>query len=206
MLKMWGRTNSVNVQKVLWCADELGLKYDRIDAGGQFGVVNEPAYRALNPNGLVPTIEDDGFVLWESNAIVRYLSAKYGNGTLWPENATTRGEADRWMDWQTTTVWPNFRAVFWGLVRTPPERRDMTAIEAAQKKTGEILSFLDAHLAERDYVAGNRLTMGDIPLGTVVFRWMALDIERPPLKNLAAWYDRLAARPAYRKNVMLPLS
>lgn len=206
MLRIWGRSNSVNVQKVLWCADELGTPYDRIDAGGQFGIVNDRAYRALNPNGLVPTLEDQGLVLWESNAIVRYLCAKYGNGTLWPEDPVTRAEADKWMDWQTTTVWPNLRTVFWGLVRTPPERRDMNAIEAARKNTGEILSILDARLAKREYVAGHRLTMGDIPLGAAVYRWMALDVERPPLRNLEAWYGRLAARPPYRKNVMLPLS
>lgn len=206
MLKIWGRINSVNVQKVLWCADEMGLHYERIDAGGEFGMVNEPAYRALNPNGLVPTIEDEGFMLWESNAIVRYLCAKYGNGTLWPEDPAVRAESDKWMDWQTTTVWPSLRTVFWGLVRTPPEKRDMNAIEAARKKTGEILAILDAHLVKQEFVAGNSLTMGDIPLGTAVYRWIALDIERPPLRNLEAWYGRLATRPPYRKNVMLPLS
>ena len=124
MLKIWGRNNSVNVQKVLWCCEEMGLQYERIDAGGSFGVVNTPQYRELNPNGLVPTIEDDGFVLWESNAIVRYLAAKHSAGKLWPEDLKIRAEADKWMDWQNTTFWPTFRPLFWNLVRTPVDQRD----------------------------------------------------------------------------------
>lgn len=206
MLKLWGRTNSVNVQKALWCLEELGVPYERVNAGGQFGLVNEPAYRALNPNGLVPTLEDDGFVLWESNAIVRYLCDKYGRGTLWPNDPKTRAEADKWMDWATTTAWPNLRTVFWGLVRTPEAERDMNAINAAQKKTGELLGILDAHLAARQYVAGPAFTMGDIPLGCMVQRWMALPIQRPGQKNLGAWFERLCQRPGYQKYVNLPLS
>ena len=122
MLKIWGRNNSVNVQKVLWCCEELGLKYERLDAGGSFGVVNTPQYRALNPNGLVPTIEDGPFVLWESNAIVRYLTAKHSSGKLWPEDHKVRAEADKWMDWQNSMFWPAFRPLFWNVVRTPAVR------------------------------------------------------------------------------------
>ncbi len=124
MLKIWGRNNSVNVQKVLWCCEELGLKYERLDAGGSFGVVNTPQYRALNPNGLVPTIEDGPFVLWESNAIVRYLTAKHSSGKLWPEDHKVRAEADKWMDWQNSMFWPVFRPLFWNVVRTPADERD----------------------------------------------------------------------------------
>jgi glutathione S-transferase len=203
---IWGRNNSVNVQKVLWCCEEMALGYERIDAGGSFGVVKTPQYLSLNPNGLVPTIEDDGLVLWESNAIVRYLTAKHAPGTLWPEDLKVRAEADRWMDWTATTVWPALRVLFLGLVRTAPDKRDAQAIEDSRLKTAEVLHILDAHLMTHEYVAGNAFTMGDIPLGCAIWRWIALPIERPELSNVQRWFDSLARRPAYKKIVMLPLS
>ncbi|TCJ19863.1 glutathione S-transferase [Rubrobacter taiwanensis] len=206
MLRIWGRRNSINVQKVLWCCGELGLAYERIDAGGKFGRNRDPEYLQLNPNGLVPTIADDGFVLWESNAIVRYLAAKHGMGTLCPRTLKERADADRWMDWQMGTLWTCFRPVFIGLVRTPAESRDETSITAAIRKTAENWSILDAHLADRDYVGGPSFTMADIPLGVTAYRWFNLDIERPAMPHLEAWYERLCARPAYRAVVMLPLS
>jgi glutathione S-transferase len=205
MLKIWGRTNSVNVKKALWAAEELGLKYERIDAGMQFGVVDTPEYRRLNPNGLVPTIDDDGFVLWESHAIVRYLAAKYGAGTLCPADLRERADADRWMDW-TFSFANAFRAVFWGLIRTPAEKRDPKAIEDARKKSAEMLKIVDAQLARRAYLAGDRLTMGDIPFGCHAQLWFNVPIERPALPNLEAWFKRLCARPAYAKIVDIPLS
>src|SRR5262245_50616582 len=131
MLKVWGRTNSSNVQKVMWAVGELRLTHERIDVGGEYGALDTDAYGKINPNRRIPTIDDDGFVLWESNVIVRYLAAKHGAGTLWPEALTERAVADQWMDWQQTTLAPDMRTVFWGLVRTPPERRDATLIEAA---------------------------------------------------------------------------
>ncbi len=206
VLKIWGRTNSINVQKVLWCCDELSLRYERIDAGGDFGVTREPEYLALNPNGLVPTISDNGFVLWESNAIVRYLAAKHGMGTLCPKDLAERADADRWMDWQMGTLWANFRPAFVGLVRTTPEKRDRAYIATAIRETAENLAILDAHLVGRDYVTGLSLTMADIPLGVTAYRWFSLDIERPPMPNLEAWYGRLCAQAPYRATVMLPLS
>ena len=206
MLRIWGRNNSVNVQKALWCCEEIGLGYERLDAGGEFGVVNTPQYRNLNPNGLVPTIEDDGFVLWESNAIVRYLAAKHSAGKLWPTDANIRAEADKWMDWQNTTFWPTFRPLFWNLVRTPVDQRDDKAMEESRLNTIEILGYLDAHLKSRSHVAGQSFTMGDIPIGCAIWRWMELPIERPELPNLKRWFDTLAERPAYQKTVMLPLT
>ncbi len=206
MLKIWGRKNSINVQKVLWCCEELELDYERVDVGGPFGGNREPEYLAMNPNGLVPTISDVGFVLWESNAIVRYLAAKHGMGTLYPDNLAVRAEADKWMDWQMGTVWARFRPVFLGLVRTPPEERDVEGIEAGRRATEETMRILDAHLADHDYVAGSSFTMGDIPLGATAYRWLNLEIERPPLPGLEAWYGRLCERPAFRKSVMLPIS
>jgi glutathione S-transferase len=206
MLKIWGRNNSVNVQKALWCCEELGLQYQRIEAGSAFGIVNTPQYRALNPNGLVPTIEDGPFVLWESNAIVRYLSAKHSTGALWPQDVKVRAEADRWMDWQLSTFWPAFRPLFWNLVRTPADQRDRQAMDESQQRTAEILSYFDAHLKARVYVAGETFTMGDIPMGCAIWRWLSLPIERPLLANVQRWFDTLRERPAYEKVVMLPIS
>jgi glutathione S-transferase len=206
MLVVWGRNNSVNVQKALWCCEEIGLQYNRIDAGAAFGVVNTVEYRKLNPNGLVPTIDDDGFVLWESNAVVRYLAAKHSEGGMWPRDAVTRANADRWMDWQTTTLWPALRPLFMGLVRTPAEKRDPGVLEESRLMTAQVLGVLEGHLGTSKFAAGEDFTMGDIPLGCAVWRWMALPIERPPLPNVRRWFDALSQRPAYRKVVMLPLT
>jgi glutathione S-transferase len=206
MLKIWGRDNSVNVQKALWCCEEMGVQYQRIDAGGTFGIVNTPQYRALNPNGLVPTIEDGPFVLWESNTIVRYLTAKHSPGKLWPEDLKVRAEADKWMDWTNTTFWPTFRPLFWNLVRTPVDQRDEEAMEESRLKTAEILDFLDAHLKNRAYIAGDDLTMGDIPMGCAIWRWLSVPVERPSLPNIQHWFGNLRQRPAYQNVVMLPIS
>jgi glutathione S-transferase len=206
MLRIWGRSNSINVQKVLWCCGELGVRYERVDVGGPFGGNREPGYLRLNPNSLVPTISDGGFVLWESNAIVRYLAAKHGMGTLCSDDLVGRADADRWMDWQMGTLWANLRPAFIGLIRTPPEKRDRASIAAAVRKTAENMAILDAHLAGRDYVTGSSFTMADIPLGVTAYRWFNLDIERPRMPNLQTWYERLCARSSYRATVMLPLS
>jgi glutathione S-transferase len=206
MLKIWGRANSVNVRKVLWCCEELGLPFERTDAGMQYGVVNTPEYRRLNPNGLVPTIEDDSFVLWESHAIVRYLSAKHGAGKLWPEDLRVRADADRWMDWAGGSFLPAFRPVFWGMVRTPAEQRDMKAINEGAKKCGELAGYVDAALAGRAFIAGGQLTMGDIPLGCHLHLWLSLPLERPAYANLAAWHKRLLERPAFDKWVNTKIS
>jgi len=206
MLKIWGRTNSINAQKVLWALNELKVPYERIDAGMQFGVVNEPFYRRMNPNGRVPTIDDDGFVLWESNAIVRYLSAKHGAGTLWPSDPKQRADSDRWMDWASTTIGPPITPVFWGLVRTPTEKRDGKAIEEGTKKLNAVFEVLEQSLDARDYVAGAAFTMGDIPVGVYVYRWSALPIDRPSLPRVEAYYRRLQQRTPFKQHVMMPLS
>ena len=206
MLTIWGRTNSINVQKVLWCCAELGLAYKRIDAGGAHGLTNTPDYLAMNPNALVPTIDDDGFVLWESNVIVRYLAAKHGQGTLLPADLRERAEADRWMDWQVTTLWTALRPLFFGYVRTPPEQRDAAALAAAQRSCEQALAILDRHLKDRAYVAGERFTMGDIPAGISVYRWYALPLRRSDFPHVKRWYDRLAERPGFQTHVMQPLS
>ncbi len=205
MLRIWGRANSVNVKKVLWCLEELVVPYERIDAGMAFGVVKTPEYLNKNPMGLVPMIDDDGFVLWESHAIVRYLAAKHAAGRLWPADVRVRADADRWMDW-TITFHAALRNVFWGLVRTPAEKRDMKAIEEGRTRSAELLAILDAALSGRQFVAGDSFSMGDIPIGCHVQIWMRLPIERPALPSLETWFERLCTRPAFRKTVDLPLS
>ena len=194
MLKIWGRLTSVNVQKVVWCADELGLEYERIDAGGQYGLVNTPQYRAMNPNGLVPVIDDSGFVLWESNAIVRYLAAQYGAGSLCPADVRMRADADRWMDWQAVSLIRSIGPAFIQLIRTAPEKRDLIVIENARIETEIKLGVLDTHLATREYVAGSRFTMGDIPLGCSVDRWFKLPLARESHPHVERWYAGLRGR------------
>jgi len=204
MLKVWGRTTSVNVQKVLWCCEELTLDIERVDLGGNFGGTETPEYQAMNPNGLVPAISDDGFVLWESNTIIRYLSARNGSGTLWPEDPAQRALADKWMDFQLGTLWPAFRDGYLGLTRVPPEKRDPKVIQTSLDATAETLTILNQHLTQNEYVSGNDLTMGDIALGSTIYRWLNIDIERPNLSSLEAWHERLTTRPAYQKTVMVP--
>ena len=203
---IWGRANSINVQKVLWCCGELNVKFARVEAGLHFGVNNTPEYKAMNPNALVPTIEVDGFRLWESQVIVRYLARRHGLGTLCPANPEECADADRWMDWNATTVWINLRPIFWNLVRTPPEKRDMPLVISSRKALAANMAILDAHLANRQYVTGKTFTMGDIPLGTSIHRWFRLDIERENMPHLEAYYKRLQARTAYKQYVDLPLT
>jgi glutathione S-transferase len=204
MIRIWGRSNSVNVKKALWCLEELGLPYERTDAGMQFGVVNTPEYQKMNPNGLVPTMDEDGFILWESHSIVRYLSAKYGKGVLWPVDARACAVANQWMDW-AFSFQGSVRDAFWNLIRTPPEKRDAQAIEKARVKSGEMARILDAALAGRMYVA-DAFSMGEIPIGCEVQRWIRLPMERPELPHLEAWFERLCARTAFKKIVDIPLS
>jgi glutathione S-transferase len=206
MLRIWGRRNSINVQKVMWTVGELAVPHERIEAGMAFGIVDTAEFRGRNPNGLIPVIEDDGIVVWESNAIVRYLAAKHATGTWMPGSNLGRARAEMWMDWQQTTLTPGIGPVFMGLVRTPPEKRDSAAIEAGRKKTEAAMRVLDAHLESRQYMGGTNLTIADLALGPVAYRWYALPIERPSLPALKAWYDRLAARPAFKEHVMLPLT
>ncbi|GAB2781210.1 glutathione S-transferase [Halomonas shantousis] len=206
MLKIWGRTNSTNVKKVLWCAAELGVPFERLDAGGAYGVVDESAYRAMNPNGLVPCIQDDDFILWESNAIVRYLCAKHGQGSLYAQELTARAEADKWMDWATSSLAPPFKDVFWNTVRLPAERRDVEAVEKGLQSCGTLLGMADRVLETRPFLSGQQLGMGDIPLGCFAYAWFEMPIERPALPSLEAWYRRLATRDAFREHVMIALT
>lgn len=206
MLKIWGRTNSNNVKKALWAAEEVGVPYENIPAGGAFGIVSDPAYRAMNPNGLVPTLEDGDLVLWESNTIVRYLAAQYGQSTLWIEDAAARAMAEKWMDWATSTLATPFRDVFWNVVRLTPDKQDHAALEKGRQNCCGLFSIVDAALASQPYLSGDQFGVGDIPLGCFVYAWFEMSIQRPDLPHLAAWYARLQERPAYQKAVMIPLT
>jgi len=205
-IKIWGRRDSSNVQKVLWCCGELGVAFERIDIGGKFGGNKEKPYLDLNPNGLVPTIEDGSFVLWESNSIMRYLVDKYSQGKLLPSTPEGRANANRWMDWQLTTLGPAISPLFRGLVRTPEEKRDRTAVENALQKTTKAWEIVDDHLAKNSYMAGDAFTIGDIPLGVWAYRWFKLPIERPNLKHLSRWYEGLCKRPPYQTHIMIPMT
>ena len=196
MLKILGRKTSGNTQKVLWCCDELGIAYEREDVGRGFGKNHEPAYLALNPNARVPTIVDDGFVLWESNVIVRYLCAKHAMGTLCAPELQRRADMERWMDWQQTTLRPHFQALSSAL-QNPAH----AALDSLKKAMDDTWKILDAQLAKHPFIGGADLTMADIPFGYVINRWYKMPIEHRGLTNVKAWYDRLCERPAFRRNV-----
>jgi len=208
MLKIWGRTNSVNVQKVLWCCDELGLPYERIDAGLQFGRVNDPDYRELNPNGQVPTLVDGTFVLWESNSILRYLAMQYGaSSALYPSEPKLRASIDRWLDWSLSTLTPAERPVFLALVRTPPQQRDLEALAVNVKTLVSRWKIVDGHLQGRFHLEGDRFTIADIVLGAFAKRWFGVEgLDRPPMPSLERWYQRLTQRVPFKKHVDLPLT
>ena len=208
MRKVWGRKNSSNVMKVVWLLEELSLPYQRIDVGGPFGGTTEPHYVAMNPNSVVPTLEEEnGFTLWESNAILRYVASLHAEGeAVWPKDVQQRANIDRWMDWQQTTLGPPATVVFQGLVRTPPEHRNTAAIEAAMIGLGHAYALVDAQLGRHDYVAGPQFSLADIPIAVHAHRWFSFALMRPELPHLRAWYDRLLQRPAYRDHCALPMT
>ena len=206
MLKIWGRMSSINVKKVVWTAQELGLDFQRTEAGGLFGVVTTPEYMQMNPNSLVPVIEDDDYVLWESNVIVRYLSAKYASGQMYPTDLRERFDAERWMDWQQTTLNPVSRPGFWQLVRTSPEQRNAALIAESSAAVETLMFTLDMHLANRAFMVGDRFTVADIPLACEVHRWFGLPQQRQSRPNIERWYDSLRARQASKGVLDLALS
>lgn len=202
MLKIWGRTSSSNVQKVLWAVAELGLDFERIDAGGHYGVVGTPDYRAMNPMGRVPTIEDDGFVLWESNAILRYLAQAHGGGSdIVPRDLREWGLAHQWIDWQVSALIPTFPQVM-RQFRAPEAERDQTVIDRNVAILEEMWAILDARLAGRPFLLGERFTIADIPAGVWLARRHRLDLARRDLPALDSWFERLKQRPAYRARIM----
>jgi len=201
MLKVWGRNTSSNVQKAMWAVGELGLENERFDIGGTFGKNREPAYLNMNPNGLVPTLQDGDFILWESNAIIRYLARNQGGGKLEGSTPKINALANQWMDWQLSVLGPAITPAFWGLIRTPAEKRDLAAIAASQSKTIEAMKILDAQLGKTAFVAGGEFTIGDIPVGVMTYRFWQLVPERPELQGVQRWYAGLQKRDAFRAAV-----
>ena len=204
-LKIWGRLTSINVQKAMLCIEELDLPHERIDAGLAYGIVDTPEYRARNPNGLVPTLDDDGFVLWESNAIVRYLAAKHASGSLWPDDPRGRADADRWMDWQTTALQPAMGPAFMHLVRLPPEKRDPKAVEPSRQKTEDCMAIMENVLGNQRFIAGDRMTVGDIALAPAVHRWLNLPVTRQRRSCIERWYGEIMGRPRTARALILPV-
>ena len=205
MLRIWGRRDAFNVQKAMWLIGELGLPHQHTPAGGSAGGLDDPAFRAMNPHGRVPVIDDGGTVVWESHTILRYLAARYGAGTFWSDNPAVRSHAERWMDWSATTLQPDFlTGVFWGFYRTPEAERDGPAVADRIARCARHMQLLDRELADRPYLGGDRFGLADIPAGLNLFRYFGIPIERPSVPNVEAWYRRLQERPAYREHVMLP--
>ncbi|WP_158745309.1 glutathione S-transferase family protein [Acidisphaera sp. L21] len=213
-ISIWGRANSVNVQKVLWCCAELGVTPDRINAGMAHGHVDTPEYRAMNPNGRVPTLVQGDFVLWESNAIIRYLTLSQIEAgskaalSLYPAAAIKRAPVERWLDWVLTTMQPAERPLFWNMVRTTPEDRDAKVIATATKASADAWAVLEAHLTHGGaFVEGDSFTLADIVLGAYARRWFGVDVpNRPVYGRLRAWYDGIAQRFAFQQHIALPLS
>lgn len=208
MLKIWGRNTSSNVQKVIWGLAEMQLPFERIDVGGAFGKTKEAAYLAMNPNSLVPTLEeDDGYTLWESNSILRYVAAKHAYRTLEPADLKVRASAQKWMDWQLSVMAPAITPVFWGLIRTPAEQRDAKAIATGKEKTVAAAQIMDAQLGKTAYLAGDDFSYGDIPVGIMIYRYMQLIPERSATPNLDRWYAAISSRAAFKAQVaVVPLS
>jgi glutathione S-transferase len=209
MIKIWGRNTSSNVQKAMWAVGELNLECERIDVGGAFGKNKEPKYLVMNPNGLVPTLEEeDGFLLWESNSIVRYLAEKHDkDGIIRPKDAHQRARASQWMDWQLSVVAPAITPAFWGMIRTPEDKRDVAAIKASQDKTVAAMQIMDTQLAKTTFLAGDAFSYGDIPVGIMCYRYRQLVPGRPPTPNLDRWYDAISGRKAFKDHVgSVPLS
>lgn len=203
-MTLWGRKSSCNVQKVMWTLYELGLPHEHIEVGGKFGGTDDPAYLAMNPNGRVPTLKDGELVVWESDAVVRYLCAQYSAGDLWPQDPVERATADQWMAWGTTTLMADWIMLFWRLVRTPPDKHNPEVIARHLKGSIAAFKLLDAHLQSREFIAGDRLTMADITAGMPLYRWFEMEIDRPPMPNVEAYYARLRGRPAYRDGICVP--
>ncbi len=210
MFKLWGRNTSSNVQKVRWLCAELGVHYDQTEVGGSFGRTKEPFYLAMNPNSLVPTIDDAGFTLYESNSIMRYIASKYSAHDLYPAGLRERADCERWLDWNLSVLGPAITPVFWGLIRTPAAQRDHAVILAAAKKTFDMLMIVEERLSKHAYLCGTKLTLADIPTGIQTHRWFNVPFnevgyQRPALPNVSSWYERLTQRKPFQETVMIPL-
>ena len=206
MIKVLGRANSVNVQKVMWCAAEIDVDVERVNVGGSFGGTDSEEFRLLNPNGTVPVLVDGDFVLWESNAIVRYLCAKYGKPDWLLNTVDVQGQADQWMDWYLTKLHPPMTTLFWQLIRTDSGAREKGKIADAIDACTQCWTLLDRHFERNSFVLGDQLSMADIPVGCAAYRWHCMQFDRPDLPNLRRWWSSLVTRQAYKGHVMVPLT
>ena len=206
MITVWGRKNSSNVKKVLWCLTELGLTYQQKDAGGPFGGLDTPEYLAMNPNKTIPTYQDGEFILWESNAILSYLADKYDDGTLLPHNAEFRARAAQWMYWSDGSLFPYIKAMMGLLVRTPAEQRDPARVEELKQALNRLIAMLNDDLAQRDYIAGDAFSIADMALAPLLYPWREVCHDRPDFPHIENWFARIETRPAYRDIVALPVS
>ncbi len=205
MLTVWGRRSSFNLQKVMWLVDELGIAHRHLEVGGKFGGLDTSEFLAMNPHGKVPVIDDNGIVVWESHTILRYLAARSEKESFWHEDLEQRSQSDRWMDWSQTTLQPDFlMGIFWGFYRTPEAQRNQTAIKIKIERCANHFRLLDSILSDRAFMLGNELTLADIPIGTSLYRYFNLEIDRPNIPHVEAWYERLQERPGYRNHVMVP--
>lgn len=206
-LTVWGRRDAFNVQKVMWLVGELNLSHHHISIGGRFGGLNTPQFLAMNPHGHIPVISDNGNVVWESHSILRYLAARYGRDRFWSNSEVARLHIDPWMDWQQTALQPDFlTGVFWGYYRTPEKDRDWLAINASIERCNQHFILLDSILKDQYFLVGNSISLADITVGTTLYRYFEININKPIIKHVDAWYQRLRDRPAYEKHVMIPFS
>ncbi|MDH1128026.1 glutathione S-transferase family protein [Enterobacter sp. GD03975] len=208
MITLWGRNNSTNVKKVLWTLEELDLPFKQVMAGLEFGVNKDADYLAMNPNGLVPLLRDDetDATLWESNTIVRYLAAQYGQGRLWVENPAQRAQGEKWMDWANQTLSPTHRVILMGLIRTPEADRDYPAIHAAQDACESLFAMMDDELAKQTWFSGDAFGVGDIAVAPFVWNLTNMGLSWTLRPHLERWIQQLSERPAYRNVVMIPVT
>ncbi|MCA6220198.1 glutathione S-transferase family protein [Photorhabdus antumapuensis] len=206
MLTIWGRKNSSNVKKVLWCLKELDVPHNQVDIGGKFGKLDDPQYLKMNPNGKIPCLQEGDFILWESNTIVRYLAAKFGKDILYPQDLQERANADKWMDWVGSHLFPHLRQLIIGFIRTPEAERDQKQIEQTLVEIEKLMKVVDNTLAEQKYLSGDKFGMADIALGPMIYPWLNIPIKRPSLKNIERWYQLMTERPAFKEIVMIELS
>ncbi|CDG17230.1 glutathione S-transferase family protein [Xenorhabdus doucetiae] len=206
MLTIWGRKNSSNVKKVLWCLEELNVPYQQVDIGGKFGQLNDPEYLRMNPNAVIPCLQEDDFILWESNTIVRYLAAKFGKDSLYPADLQERASVEKWMDWVGCNLFPPIKQFMISFVRTPEDQRDPQVITQSLAEIEKLLKIVDGTLTNQQYLSGDKLGMADIALAPLAYLWLGVEIERPSLPNLERWYQLLTERPAFQKIVMIEIN
>lgn len=198
MLHIYGKSSSINVRKVLWTCAELALPYWLDEYGAGYRPTDTPEFLAMNPNGMVPVIVDDGQALWESNTICRYLTGKHERADLLPAAPMARAQVEKWMDWQATELNNAWRYAFMALVRQSPHHADPAAIAASCQEWNRLMGMLDRQLAEQPFVCGDHLTLADIVLGLSVNRWLSTPIQRPELRNVSAYFQRLGERQGFR--------